>query len=320
MVCLGCGISLAAQGGGFTVFGRVSLPDSKPASRVRVFIEMTNGLKRDVLTDDQGNYEFRGLGSGRYRVYATNPDDSKQFTEPAESDSTRAFSNRVHVNLYFRYANEKEVTVKPGTVSAAEAAQRIPKGAKKAFDDGVKLQRENQTEKALAQFNAAISEYPDYFQALTERANLRMSSNQLIEATSDFEQAIRLNPKYVPALRGLGYCQIQQKDFVAAVSSLERAYALATDNALTLMLLGYANLSLNRNEPARQCLNEALRLDEASAARAHVYLGEILALEQKFKEAADEVHKYLTLRPQAQDAQQLKELEAKWRAQAKPSK
>ena len=107
VVVLGCAIAAAAQGQGFTVFGRVSLPDSKPASRVRVFIEMTSGLKRDVLTDDQGNYEFRGLTSGRYRVYATNPDDAKQFTEPAESDSTRAFSNRVHVNLYFRYPNDK---------------------------------------------------------------------------------------------------------------------------------------------------------------------------------------------------------------------
>ena len=134
---------------------------------------MTSGLKRDILSDDQGNYEFHGLTGGRYRLSATNPDDPKQFTDPAESDNTRAFANRVHVNLYFRYPqHDTAVSYKPGTVNVAEAAQRVPKAARKAFEEGLKLQKENQAEKALAQFNQAIDEYPDYFQALTERGNL----------------------------------------------------------------------------------------------------------------------------------------------------
>ena len=37
-------------GGGFLVFGRVSLPDGNPAPpRVKVFIEALNGLRRDTL-------------------------------------------------------------------------------------------------------------------------------------------------------------------------------------------------------------------------------------------------------------------------------
>src|SRR5262249_55588011 len=72
------------QGGGVTVFGRVSLPNGQPAARVKVFIETTNGLKRDTLSDDQGNYEFRGMSNGRYRLSATNPDEPKQYSEPAE--------------------------------------------------------------------------------------------------------------------------------------------------------------------------------------------------------------------------------------------
>jgi tetratricopeptide (TPR) repeat protein len=205
-------------------------------------------------------------------------------------------------------------------VSAAEAAQNIPKAARKAFEQGLKLQKENQADKALAQFNEAIKLYPDYFQALTERANLLMTRNQLQEASTDFERSIGLNPKYAPALRGLGYCQLQQKQFAAAVANLERAYALAPNVALTLMLLGYGNLSLGHYEPAKQCLQEALRLDAASAARAYVYLGEIYAHEQNFKEAADSVQRYLQLKPQAADAAHLKQLEAQWRARSKETK
>src|SRR5215475_4207190 len=289
-------IATAVGQGNITVFGRVSLPDGKPASRVQVKLEMSSGLKREILSDDQGNYEFRGLGSGRYRLSATNPDAPEQYSERAESDSTRAFSNRVQIDVYLRlplHSDKREA--KPGTVSVAEATQNIPKAARKAYDQGVKLQKENQSDKALAAFNQAVELYPEYFQALTERANLLMGGGKLTEAGADFERALKLNDKYVPALRGLGYCQIQQKQFEAAVSNLERAFVMEPKVPLTLLLLGYANLSLSRYEPAKQCLEEALKLGPESAARAHVYLAEVLAHEQKFKEAADSIRRYLTL-------------------------
>lgn len=303
------------QGGGFTIFGRVYLPDGQPAVRAKVKIEIINGFVRDIWSDDQGNYEFRGVPAGRYRVSATNPEVAEQFSEPAESDSTRSYANRLQINVYLRLPNQpNKPAVPPGVVSVAEAAQNIPKAAQKAYEQGLKLQKENQAEKALAQFNRAIELYPEYFQALAERANLLMERNQLAEAAADFERALRFNSKYVPALRGLGYCQLQQKQFAAGVANLERAYALAPDVALTLLLLGYGNLSLNRHEAAKQCLQEALRLDAVSAARAHVYLAKIFAQEQKFKEAADAIRQYLKVKPDAADAASLRKLEEEWRA------
>jgi len=307
------------QGGGFVVFGRVSLPEGRPATkRIRVFIEGMNGLKRDTLTDDQGNYEFRGMGGGRYRVYATNPDAPEQYCDPIESDTTRAYGTRLQINVYLRLPLHKDKKEsKPGTVSVTEAAQNIPKPARKAYEQGSKLQKANQAEQALAHFNQAIELYPDYFQALTERGNLLMQRNQLAGAEADFARALQLNAKYPPALRGIGYCQIQQKKFPAALANLERAYSLEPDVALTLLLLGYANLSLDRYEEAKQSLQQALKLGPESAARAHVYLAEIFALEKKFKEAADEIRAYLKLKPAASDAAHLKQLEADWRARSR---
>jgi tetratricopeptide (TPR) repeat protein len=274
-----------------------------------------------MLSDDQGNYEFRGLGGGRYRLSAINPNEPKQYSEPAESDTTRAISTRYQVNIYLRLPQQDtETAYNPGVVNAAEAAQNIPKAARKAYDQGVKLQKENQQEKAFIAFNQAIELYPEYFQALTERANLLMDGGKLPEAAADFERALRLNEKYVPALRGLGYCQIQQKQFEAAVSNLERAFAMDPKVPLTLLLLGYANLSLNRYEPARQCLEEALKLGPENAARAHVYLAEVFAHEQKFKEAADSIRLYLNLKPDAADAANLRKMESDWRERGKAVK
>lgn len=297
------------------IFGRVSLPDGQPAARVKVFIETTNGLKRDVLTNPEGIYEFRGMSGGRYRVYATNPDAPEQFSDPAESDTTRAFANRLQIDVYLRLPlhNDKKEPKPPGTISVAEAAQNIPKDARKAYEQGVKFQKENRSKEALAEFNKAVESFPAYFQALTERANLLMQQSKLAEAEADFVRALQINNKYAPAYRGIGYCQTQQKNFAAAVSNLENAFVLEPSAPTTLMLLGYANLSLNRREEARQCLQQALKLGADSAARAHVYLAEIYAHEQKFKEAADSIAAYLKAQPNAPDAASLRKMEADWR-------
>jgi len=309
----------ARQGGGIDIFGRVSLPGGKPApARVKVFIEALNGLQRNTLTNEDGRYEFLGMSAGRYRITVFNPDAPEQYCDPVLADTNRAYANRLQVDVLLQLPmqGEKRVT-RPATTSVTEAAQEIPKPALKAYEQGLKRQKENRTDLALTAFNQALEIYPDYFQALTERGNQRMQANNLAEAEADFERALRSNADYPPALRGLGYCQIQRKQFEAALSNLERTHALEPKVPLTLLLLGYANLSLDRYEPAKERLQQALNLGPESAARAHVYLSEIFAHEQKFKEAADEIRAYLKVKPDAADAAHLQKLEADWRARSK---
>jgi tetratricopeptide (TPR) repeat protein len=305
-------------GSGFLIFGKVFLPDGTPAIRVRVKLDMATGFTRDTLTDDNGYYEFRGVNGGRYHLSATNQDAPEQHTDPADTDSTRAYANRLQVNLYLRLPlHSRKDNDKAGTVSAAEASQNIPKAAKKAYDQGLKLQKDNQPDKALVQFNQAIDLYPEYFQALTDRANLLMQQNKLTEAEADFARALKINEKYSPALRGIGFCQIQLKEFAAALRNLENAFVLEPNVPITLMLLGYANLSLNHYEEAKLCLQQALKLGPEGISRAHVYLAEVYAHEQKFKEAADEIRAFLKEKPDTSDAAQLRKMEADWRARAK---
>ncbi|MEP7270933.1 MAG: tetratricopeptide repeat protein [Acidobacteriota bacterium] len=309
------------QGGTFVIFGRISLPDGRPPkTRMKVFAEAMNGMKRDIFSDEDGNYEFRGMTRGRYRVYAINPDVPEQYCDPLEADTNRSYANRVQVDISLKLPLHRETPdANPGTVSAAEAAQNIPKSARKAYEDALKLQKANRGDEALTQFSQAIELYPEYFQALTERSNLLMQRSQLAEAEAGFARALELNSKYPPALRGIGYCQIQQKKFAPALSNLEKAFVLEPKIPLTLLLLGYANLSLDRYEEAKQSLQQALKLGPDSASRAHVYLAEVYVHEQKFKDAADSIRTYLKLKPDASDAAHLRELEAQWRARSKPA-
>jgi tetratricopeptide (TPR) repeat protein len=314
-------VQLGQVGGtGFIIFGRVYLPDGRPAqTRMKVFAEGPQGMQRDTLSDEDGNYELKNLNRGRYRVTAINPKDPEQYVDPIEADTNRSYANRLQVDILMKLPlhNPDRMNVNPGVVNVEDAQQGVPKAARKAYDDGVKYQKANLPDQAMSHFTEAINLHPKYYQALTERANLFMQRNQLDDAEAGFRSALTHNEKYVPALRGLGACRIQQKRYKEALPSLENAYVLEPAAPLTLLLLGYANLSLDRYEEAKQCLQQSLKLGPAAAARAHVYLAEVYAHEKHFKEAADSVKAYLKLKPDASDAAHLRELEAQWRARMK---
>ena len=305
--------------GGFIILGNVSLPDGKRASRVTVKITGMTGLNRETLTDDQGRYEFHGIPAGRYRLVATNPHDPAQNTGEVEADTGRTAGNRVVVHLFMRSAPAKH-SGKPGVVSVAEANQQIPKDARKAYEQGLRQKNDNKFEQAMSSFTRAIELYPEYFQALAARGELRIAMNQAAEAIEDFHAALKLNDAYEPALRGAGYCNLTQQKYAEAVEYLDRATAIKPDNAQTWLFLGIASLALDRREPARQSLQRALSLDAERGVTAHIYLADLYAREQRYREAADELQAYLKAKPKAPNAERLKQREAELRERAKSGK
>src|SRR6266705_5311447 len=196
-------IESSALQGGFSINGTVSLPDGNPAIRVIVKISGLSGLNREVQTDNQGRYEFQAIPAGRYRLTVTNPADPSQFTDAVEADTSRTPANRLLVHLYLRTAQAKKEHG-AGVVSLAEASQQIPKDARKAFEEALRLKADNQIDQALKIFTRAIDFYPSYFQALAERGQLHIAKNQIAEAIADLERAVKLNEEWGPALRGPG--------------------------------------------------------------------------------------------------------------------
>jgi len=301
---------------GFSIYGTVSLPDGNPAIRVIVKISGLSGLNREVRTDNQGRYEFQAIPAGRYRLSVTNPADPSQFTDAVEADTSRTAGNRLLVHLYLRTAQAKKEP-KPGVVSLAEASQQIPKDARKAFEEALRLKVDNQVDKALKIFTRAIDLYPSYFQALAERGQLHIAKNQNAEAIADFERALKLNEEWGPALRGLGYCYLEQQKFEDAAQFLGQAVAAEPAVANTHLFLGIASLALDRRDAAKNALQEALRLDSKMAVTAHIYLADLYSRQGRYTEAADELRIYLAARPSAPNAAKLKAKEAELRARAK---
>ena len=299
----------------YTIQGQVSLPEGMPAGRALVTLLSQSGVPRQAYTADHGRFEFEGIPEGAYSLSARSLTDPALVAERVEADTSRTATGSLNVNIILR----KEVVAPAGrpkaeVISAAEAAQKVPKPARKAYEQGLKLRRDNQPEKALQSFSRAVELYPEYFQALAERGDLRVGRRELAGAAEDFALALKANPRYGPALRGAGYCKLEGREFDEAASYLERATSAQPDQANTYLLLGIAYLELDRREQARAALIKALGFNTARELRAHIYLGNLFARERRYQEAAEELRKYLEANPADPEAANLKAVEAQWRA------
>ena len=303
---------------GFLIYGKVSLPNGRPASHVVVKINGLTGLDRQTQTDDQGSYQFPSIPGGRYRVQATSPADSSLSSDPVEADTSRSgLGNRVQVHIHMRAAssNTKE-TRKPGVLSVAEATQRVPKDARKAYEQGLKLKDDKKSEQALASFGRAIEIYPEYFQALAARGDVHVGGGKIDQAFEDFERALKLNGEYVTALRGAGFCELQRQKLNEAARYFVRALDVDPNDANSHLFLGITLIGLNQSALAEQALRQALKIDAEAAMTAHVYMADIYTRDRQYKQAADELQTYIRARPNAPNADRLKKMEADLRGRA----
>ena len=153
-----------------TVQGQVSLPEEMPAGQILVILINREGVPRQTYTTEQGRYEFLGIPEGSYTLSAKSLSDANLASESVETDTNRTATGNLNVNLSLRREAVTTSSSKaPEVLTTAEAEQRVPKEARRAFKEGLRFRRDNQPDKALARYNRAVELYTEYFQALAER-------------------------------------------------------------------------------------------------------------------------------------------------------
>ncbi len=325
VLALSAWLSCQAQPGGSTlptplrlatIYVQVSLPNGRPAGGALVTLMPTSGAPRNGFANDSGRLEFPGMPEAQYTLTATSPSDPNLISDAVEMNPSRALNGNLTVQLLLRDRSDHTKSPKPGVIRAGENEQKIPREARKAFNEGLKFKGDDEPLKALESFNRAIDLYHEYYQAFAERGDVNVSQRKLEEAAADFDRALKINAYYSPALRGSGYCKLEKREFADAIELFEKSISADPNNANTHLLLGIANLELDRREPAREALRKALSFDTQPVPRAHIYLANLYARERQYLQAADELHKYIEANPVAADAAGMREIEAKWRARA----
>lgn len=301
----------------FHIEGQVSFPDGRPAANVLVKLRGNLGVNFETTANDAGRFEFRDLPSGNYQLEARSIQDPTLASDVVHANTLSTATNSVNVNILLR---NKQISYrnKPGVISAVDAGQKVPKNARKAFEEGLRFRNQNKSDLALASFSRAIELYPDYYQALTARGDSNLAKLQVSEAAEDFERALKSNPNYSAALRGTGYCKLLKGELPLAVQYFDKAVVADPGNARSYLLLGMAHFEMNQRDEAAKNLVRALSIDAPQSARAHLYLANIYSHQQQYRQAADQIDAYLKLVPTDSEATKLREMEAQWRSKIKP--
>ncbi len=310
--------ALAQAPASISVYGKVFLPDGNPAARMTIHISAARSSSADTTTDVEGNYRFDGLPPGPFELKLNQPADAPYSKATIAYGISYEGGGRYRADVLIRNPVEivqnKEKT--PAVISAKEAGQNIPKEAQKAFNRGKRYREQKKLEAALKELDRAITFFPDYFQAWTEKGKTEINFGHPQKALLDFTQALRLLPDYEPALSGAGYCHLTLGAYEQSIAVLEKAMQIDSTHVQNLLFLGIDNLALKRFGKAQEVLERALGLDPKGMITAHIYLADALAGQEIYDRAADEIHTYLELNPNAPDAAHLRDAETRWRAEA----
>jgi tetratricopeptide (TPR) repeat protein len=300
-----------------SIYGKVYLPDRQPAAFMPIHLSTVRGYGADTTADDKGNFLFEDVPMNQIQLKVNPPKESPYYDAPVTVNISREGVNNFRADIYI----VRSVVMVPKTektapvISVREASQQVPSAAQKAYLKGKKYRGQKKFKEALNELDLAIRLYPEYFQAITEKGNVLVSTGHLQEGLTEFDKALRILPSYEPALSGAGFCLLSTGKHEQAIGMLEQAAHIDPANAQNLLFLGIANLALSRWSKAQAALEQALARDQERMASAHLYLAYALAGQELYSRAADEMHTYLTLNPTAPNAGRLRDTEAQWRSQ-----
>jgi len=159
-----------------------------------------------------------------------------------------------------------------GDVAIAACTRAISSGKLKdhnlaaAYDKrGVEFDRKSESDKAIADFDAALRLDPGFIAPHIERARVFRKQREFDRAIADFTDAIRINPKYAMAYNGRGNIFNEKAEYDRAIADYDTAITL--DPRFTIV---YANRAWSyRNKAdydhALADYNEAIRLEPKNA-------------------------------------------------------
>ncbi|MFY9610027.1 MAG: tetratricopeptide repeat protein [Blastocatellia bacterium] len=307
----------ATQRGGHTVFGDLSVDDSKvegikPETFQLVLYDSRGQEIGRQMVMSKGRYRFLGLSNGEYDigVQVEQQEIARIHLHLMELQSTEI---RKDIELQWRPARTTASRTPPATVSAGGCNQS-PANEELFNKAGQQLKKKNY-DTAITLLNQIVSADPKDCAAWTELGTAHFRRGSLEEAEKSYQRALGERPSFLPALINLGKLRLARKNFEGAIETLSLALKAQPQSAEANFLVGEAYLQIKKGSKAVGYLNEALRLDPIGEAEAHLRLAALYNGAGLKEKAATEYEQFLSKRP---DYPERKALQAYIKANKKP--
>lgn len=293
-----------------TIRGKIFLPSGNlPEQRLRVVLELTTGgIAGETFSDSVGNFEFRGLSSGTYRVRV--PTDTRTYEESQEAVELYGTFNRTFtVQVYLKEKSRDHDPRSNDKLLSVAELQEVPKPAKKLYDQSLKLARNKPTE-AVSKLQEALKLFPDYLHALNKLGEQQMALSQFAEAQAAFERAITINTRYALPHINLGFLHISQKRYDQAIAELEIGNRHDDTYPMSHLHLGLALMSKPQPDydRAEKELLRALEMGKGNLVHVRKYLFNLYVRRQMMDKAVAQLEAYLKEAPEAPDAADVRQM------------
>jgi len=273
---------------------------------VKITLQTLRDTISVIYTDSQGQFEFRSLVAGNYKLEVEG--DRQRFEVTTES--VQVFRGTPSVVTLTLKEKSSSPAVRAGTKTASvkELAPNIPSGARKEFDKASKATSEGKTEAAIAHLRKAIALYPEFVMAHNDLGAQLLGLGKLDDAASEFRRAIALDDKAFNPRLNLGIVLVQQHRFAEATTILDGALAQEPGSPAARLYAGLALMGLGKLETAEKNLKTAYQIGGAQFALALFHLGQLYMRTGNHVLALQSFERYLNDEPNAGNADQVRKM------------
>ena len=174
------------------------------------------------------------------------------------------------------------------------------------FHIGLSYQAIDMVRDAIDEYREAIKIDPGFTEALMRLADALSSTLQYSQAIEYYKKVARDNPDRVDALVSMADAYTAQNQYQQALKTLKKAYRKKPKFPKVAYKLARALDELDRKKQAIHYYIKATEFDR-SDAMPYFYLGHAYKALNKFSKALKAFKKYLKLKPDAEDADDIKD-------------
>jgi len=194
------------------------------------------------------------------------------------------------------------------TISLTSAL--APKGAQKSYEKGIQLAAKSKFEDAEKRLSEATQLYPKYAVAWYALGQVQQRQGRAEDARKAYEAAIAADKKFVSPYDQLARLYAQEGKWEEAANFSKQAIALnPVEFPSAFWYNAIASYNLKRPDDAEKSVKDLLKLDTRhNYPDAENMMAQILLDRGNYPEAATHLRSFLTLVPNAKNADNLKQI------------
>ncbi len=287
--------------------GQVLDQDRQPV--FNAFVELhneVNAMMGRSRTSSQGRFSFSGMDPGHYSIKVL-PLNTNLMSETKEIEINNQSSRSDLVIVEFILRPDKRF-VKETASSRPQTlyAQDVPESARKLYRSGIEKSADHKG--SLADIEAAIHEFPAYFEALSYLGQEYIDRGQFEKGYPFLLRAIDINQRCGSCYYGLGYAFYQLKNQAAALKAVDAAAILEPQSPSVHLLRGTL-LRIDGNFiESEKALLKSKSLSAKPVAEVYWQLSLLYNRQRRNREAADQLETFLKIRPDYPERRQIEEL------------